>query len=1624
MRKNYFLIVCAILIGALGFNTAFAQSAMQVGRRTVGDKYNPMVSGIRNYKTFTTKPVDKSDEVVNANKGYENHPELGTLYANAPDADVYELIGERTEINKTFVKRGSNGTEIYKQTASAPIHYKDADGNWITIKAELHPDKSNPGVFAAYQQPAPVVIDVNNKFTSIGKGGNRIKYNNNLELVYEKSDGTQQSLGNANWSNYTAGDEGAYISNAWPGIDIELYVVRGAIKTNFLVMHALPMYADGKLLVRDHLQLETGMTLFANGKTTYQGNMEIRGATGEKIYDISAATVCEKGNPKTTFQMLDFIVNGSILDIAIPGNFFNRGESSYPVIIDPLVSLATNSVVNGSTYSSDWTVPCVYSNAATVPANITITDIQFAFTYTTTGGAWLMEGATDFRKAGCRSPTGPTGLAGFYWYCNVIGGGSCIGSGGAAYTIYADLAACIPPPQCPSYNLNLTMDFYQDYLPTAACATTYVYGSTPLTITVIGHTVEFVSTTASATTICPGASTTLTGTGTYGVPPYTFTWTPGPVMGSPVTVSPGTTTVYTLTITDACGITATGTRTKTVSTVAPITGTPTVCIGNTTALADATGGAHTWTSSNPGVASVNSATGVVTGVSAGTATITYTVTATGCTATMVVTVTPLPVGITGTTTLCVGATSTLADATAGGTWSSSNPGIASISATGVVTGVATGTATITYNLGGSCYVTALVTVSLLSSITGTPSVCVGLTTTLADATAGGTWSSSTPGVATISATGVVTGISAGTTTITYTSLTGCTTTMLVTVNGIAPITGTMNACVGGTSPLADAAGAGTWSTSSGAIATVSTTGVVTAVAAGTATITFTTGAGCTTTALFTVNDVAPISGTASICGGQIITLTDATPGGTWTSSSPGVATVGAGTGIVTGVSGGTTTITYTTAAGCTATFLVTVAAIAPITGTMNVCVGSTTLLATTSGAGTWSSSNTAVATVGATTGLVTGVAAGTVTITYTITSSGCSAIATVVVNGLPSISGTMQVCVGNTTALSSSIGGGTWSSSSAIVASIGATTGVVTGMSGSTATITYITAAGCSSNAPVTVNPLPAAIAGATDVCQGFTATLTDATTGGTWSSSNTAIAVVSPTGVVSGISGGTVTMTYTSNFGCTVTAPFTVNGTPPAITGTMSMCLGANTNLSDALAGGTWISGNTAIATVVSATGVVTGVATGVAPITYTSSFGCFITTTVTVNPLPSVVDGNTSICEGFTSILTNATPGGIWTSSDGTVATIAPTNGLATAVGAGTCTITYSVLGCTAFIPFTVNPTPPTITGLSTICVGATNTLTNGIPGGTWISSTPSVISIDASTGIVTGVANGNATITYTSLAGCVITGIDSVNAAPKFSFYMAPDICIGDTTKIELTSTSGSITGYTWDFGSAHMVSSSSNSNGPFYVSYPSAGTFSVTVTANTNVICPSLTIDDTIMVHNYPNAGIQAPIVVNGSTSICTSDSVLLRAADNDPNYSYFWEPIHFFNQNNIGNVFGKIELAGYVYLTVRDPFGCTSRDSIMIDAQPCCTVSMPDAFSPNNDGLNDVFRPVGLGTHGVHMFRIMNRWGQCVYESTNLKMAWDGNFNGVPQEIGVYYYYLAFDCDGKSVVEKGEVTLIR
>jgi uncharacterized protein YjdB len=383
------------------------------------------------------------------------------------------------------------------------------------------------------------------------------------------------------------------------------------------------------------------------------------------------------------------------------------------------------------------------------------------------------------------------------------------------------------------------------------------------------------------------------------------------------------------------------------------------------------------------------------------------------------------------------------------------------------------------------------------------------------------------------------------------------------------------------------------------------------------------------------------------------------------------------------------------------------------------------------------------------------------------------------------------VCEGLTTVLSSAPGTGAWSITDPAVATIGAGTGVLTGVSayafgtggvGQT-TVTYTLGTGCIRTQDVTVNPLPGDISGVSDICVGDMVVLGTPSTGGSWISSDPTVATVDAVGIVTGVAGGNVIISYVLPTGCLKTWPMTVNNLPDAITGSLTVCAGFATNLTSGPAGGVW-SSDPALAltgSVNPVTGVFSAYSGGTVTVSYTLGSGCNVTAVVTVITLPPTISGVARACEaGGTTTLIHSVPGGVWSISNPAIASIDAGSGLITGIVAGTAVVTYTVgTGCFNVHTVTIDPLPAMITGPSPleVCAGSTILLANAsAPLGGWISDATDKATIGTTTGILTGVQGGIAPIRYVmAVTGCQRTVFVTVNNTPG-PIIGNPHICMG--------------------------------------------------------------------------------------------------------------------------------------------------------------------------------------------------------------------------------------------------------
>ncbi len=280
--------------------------------------------------------------------------------------------------------------------------------------------------------------------------------------------------------------------------------------------------------------------------------------------------------------------------------------------------------------------------------------------------------------------------------------------------------------------------------------------------------------------------------------------------------------------------------------------------------------------------------------------------------------------------------------------------------------------------------------------------------------------------------------------------------------------------------------------------------------------------------------------------------------------------------------------------------------------------------------------------------------------------------------------------------------------------------------------------------------------------------------------------------------------------------------------------------------------------------------------------------------------------------------------------------------------------------------------------------------------------------------------------------------VIAQPTMLAFTKGDVCLGDTTLLGLTDRSSGASIYTWYIDSVLManstaittISANSNSGGPFLISWVDSGKHVVMVTTKSTEGCKSRPAFDSINVHASPDASFKILGIDSGSVfgdKFCLEDSVQFSANAINYSYSYAWAPSHSFANINQAVIFGKMESThSIITLKVTDPFGCYATTNMELTPGTCCAVTFPDAFTPNGDGKNDVFRPIfpAGSFHRFHKFQVANRWGAVVFEGGNSNTSWDGTLNGVPQDMGVYFYYIKYDCGGSTFETKGDVTLIR
>ena len=258
--------------------------------------------------------------------------------------------------------------------------------------------------------------------------------------------------------------------------------------------------------------------------------------------------------------------------------------------------------------------------------------------------------------------------------------------------------------------------------------------------------------------------------------------------------------------------------------------------------------------------------------------------------------------------------------------------------------------------------------------------------------------------------------------------------------------------------------------------------------------------------------------------------------------------------------------------------------------------------------------------------------------------------------------------------------------------------------------------------------------------------------------------------------------------------------------------------------------------------------------------------------------------------------------------------------------------------------------------------------------------------------------------------------VNIIPQDTIF-----CISDPVPIEVVVTPAD-SPYTLMWNPSTLLTNSSTIHPYFFSSV--AGVFQYNLTITSGLGCTST---DSVIMRPSPPAAIQ---VTPGFATIEYGDHIQLQAINMAPasDMNFRWVPNDgtLSNDNINDPIATPVDTVTVYKVYGMNHWGCVDSNTITITMEyPADCV--PTAFSPNNDGLNDIFRLCHFMQYAKLVeFKVFNRWGQLVYENTSdPKQGWDGTFNGVPQDMGVYNYVIVIERpDHSTKVFKGDVTLMR
>lgn len=174
-------------------------------------------------------------------------------------------------------------------------------------------------------------------------------------------------------------------------------------------------------------------------------------------------------------------------------------------------------------------------------------------------------------------------------------------------------------------------------------------------------------------------------------------------------------------------------------------------------------------------------------------------------------------------------------------------------------------------------------------------------------------------------------------------------------------------------------------------------------------------------------------------------------------------------------------------------------------------------------------------------------------------------------------------------------------------------------------------------------------------------------------------------------------------------------------------------------------------------------------------------------------------------------------------------------------------------------------------------------------------------------------------------------------------------------------------------------------------------------------------------------IRPQVFAGKDTAVIANQPLQLNAIslENSTFVQYIWSPALGLDDPKSQKPIASVNSNTMYILTAYTANGCKATDTINIQIFKELRINMPNAFTPNGDGKNDIFRPLAVGIKTLNAFRIYSRWGELLFSTSAMGQGWDGTSKGVPQNAGNYIWQISgIDSFGKPFSQNGNVVLIR